>query len=501
MPPSYDPLHECLQGYASAAGEQPPVGRQPLRHLSAVSNQNYGPTSFSLQYNMYHGQTHTTTPQLHSSSLYNAAPSTWPYQNTAFPSVMQSAPNDGRTGWDRYFEETPRQNPGWTSSRQSSPTNLTDYSTEFTWPHPINHDASLLATSKSPPRLPAPSSFNSPQPHRRSPTPLLPALEPRTASAASAESPGAHRSPSPPTLQPQTAESNAISPQSPRSPARRQASSHVALPDESATHLSRNEEEDDTEARKVAWAVTNNGRPVIPSRSHPVTHQKPTRAERRIRLEVNRAKQEALTDDIEALRLKLDEGLKKIAEDHSKTLSSVRNLFFYNHRNKYCAEPSLGNALVSYKAEQLNEGGFQCYAYILLILCTGKDEGYKARLSEIREAVRNDPELQNLSKTEEKELRERLMQKRGLKRTGIRPSFTAASLDIRKTVSEIRELVCVQLLISCTNNFPRCSVFANEPVSLGSRSLRVRVLRTRFQRNMLIMRIRLSGSSASCSPQ
>ena len=113
---------------------------------------------------------------------------------------------------------------------------------------------------------------------------------------------------------------------------------------------------DSAEPDKLTFAQRNPHRPIIPPRSKPIRHQKPSRAERRIRAEANKSRQEALAHDIELLRQNLNEGLKKIAEDHGEGLARVRTLFFYGKGAKSTRSVSLGNALISHKAQELNSG-------------------------------------------------------------------------------------------------------------------------------------------------
>ena len=81
-----------------------------------------------------------------------------------------------------------------------------------------------------------------------------------------------------------------------------------------------------------------------------------TRAERLVVTEQNKQKRLALAEDLDALHQTLDAGLRKVAEDHGEGISRICTLFFYNKKMKPSARPSLGNALVSYKAHQLNAG-------------------------------------------------------------------------------------------------------------------------------------------------
>ena len=108
---------------------------------------------------------------------------------------------------------------------------------------------------------------------------------------------------------------------------------------------------------KVTWAEKNHGRPLLQPRSRP-NQTKRTRAERAIRTEANRQRNEALADALTTLCQTLEEGLQRIATEHHRDIAAVRNMFFYSQRVKSHAKPSLGNALLSFKAEQLNEGTF-----------------------------------------------------------------------------------------------------------------------------------------------
>ena len=95
---------------------------------------------------------------------------------------------------------------------------------------------------------------------------------------------------------------------------------------------------------------------MIPPRSHPVANVRRTGSQKKAYTELNRQKKQALADDLEGLREHMEAEFKRIADDHSTAVSRVRNLFFYAKGAKRKARPSLGNALVSHKAEELNEG-------------------------------------------------------------------------------------------------------------------------------------------------
>ena len=74
---------------------------------------------------------------------------------------------------------------------------------------------------------------------------------------------------------------------------------------------------------------------------------------------MNRRKKQALADDIESVCEHVESELRWIADQHCTSVSRVRNLFFYGGGAKRKARPSLGNVLVSHKAQELNEGSLR----------------------------------------------------------------------------------------------------------------------------------------------
>ena len=75
--------------------------------------------------------------------------------------------------------------------------------------------------------------------------------------------------------------------------------------------------------------------------------------------------------------------------------------------------------------------------------------GDYAKLSELRQLVKEDPALQNLSEETEKLLKDDVVTMRDLKKTGARPSNKACSLDYRGEVRELNDRVSSSIVFSC----------------------------------------------------
>jgi hypothetical protein len=73
-------------------------------------------------------------------------------------------------------------------------------------------------------------------------------------------------------------------------------------------------------------------------------------------------------------------------------------------------------------------------------------------MREIQKLVDDDLELQDLSKEQEQELKEKLIEHRALKETGARVSNSSAAADTRATMSHIN--IEVRLFNYSSPNFP-----------------------------------------------
>ena len=84
------------------------------------------------------------------------------------------------------------------------------------------------------------------------------------------------------------------------------------------------------------------------------------------------------------------------------------------------------------------------YSFLLLISCsfpTDRSLSYHVKLPELRQMVKEDPAMQDLSKEEENELREEVIAVREQKMFGARPTNHAASQDYRCQLESLNDQV------------------------------------------------------------
>lgn len=80
----------------------------------------------------------------------------------------------------------------------------------------------------------------------------------------------------------------------------------------------------------------------------------------------------------------------------------------------------------------------------------GRNPGDRLKLSEIQGLVAKDPELQNLSKTREQELKDNVTAARELKTKGARVSNIGAAMDAKATMARV-DLEVRACLSSCSS--------------------------------------------------
>jgi hypothetical protein len=84
---------------------------------------------------------------------------------------------------------------------------------------------------------------------------------------------------------------------------------------------------------------------------------------------------------------------------------------------------------------------------------TDRSLGDRVKLPELRQMVRDDPQMQDLSKEEEDELREEVVAAREEKKLGARPTNQSASQDYRRQLESLNEQVMFFLpAVSITGN-------------------------------------------------
>lgn len=79
---------------------------------------------------------------------------------------------------------------------------------------------------------------------------------------------------------------------------------------------------------------------------------------------------------------------------------------------------------------------------LLSFFYSEREVGDRLRITEIRQLVKDDPNLQDLSKAQESELRDELLASREQKRLGARPSNRSAAQDYRCNIEQLSDEVC-----------------------------------------------------------
>ncbi|KAJ3569104.1 hypothetical protein NP233_g5274 [Leucocoprinus birnbaumii] len=131
----------------------------------------------------------------------------------------------------------------------------------------------------------------------------------------------------------------------------------------------------------------------------------------------NRVKKEAaLHDDFTVFHENQTKEIKEMAEKHGQKEGTMRHILTNASELKAKRSPSLYQALLHYKGKKMNKGD----------------------LAEIREAVKDDPKLQKLSRKKQKKLINALKKHQLTKAMGARSSNRAARLDFLRTTARIK---------------------------------------------------------------
>jgi hypothetical protein len=82
---------------------------------------------------------------------------------------------------------------------------------------------------------------------------------------------------------------------------------------------------------------------------------------------------------------------------------------------------------------EVNEGMFSedSHTFKFVWRLQGQPIGSRVKLTELKELVENDPDLQDLSSEREEDLKNELLEYRALKTTGARPSNCSVANDFR----------------------------------------------------------------------
>ncbi|KAJ7588996.1 hypothetical protein C8J56DRAFT_1049936 [Mycena floridula] len=139
------------------------------------------------------------------------------------------------------------------------------------------------------------------------------------------------------------------------------------------------------------------------------------KASLQLAVKMARKEKENLNERLFTFKEEQREKLAAIAEEYSVTLEHCESILGHSSHFKKRHEVGSQNALLSHKAREMN---------------SGLAPGHKYKLSEIKAALDDDEELQNLTEERLEDLKQEVRESRETKALGARPSHVSEALDI-----------------------------------------------------------------------
>ncbi|KAJ8585395.1 hypothetical protein M405DRAFT_721029, partial [Rhizopogon salebrosus TDB-379] len=177
-----------------------------------------------------------------------------------------------------------------------------------------------------------------------------------------------------------------------------------------------------------SWAARNANRPTLTPRAPLNTAQKARanaqKASRKLSAEQRKEAEDALTAAIQRLLAEENAKIDAIALEHSVTQDKVKKLMGGEKYYKGNRNVQLANALIHVKAQEVNAG-----------------ESFKYLLDEIRDLVKADDSMQNLTSEEQQEYIDKLNEHRALQNMSVRATNTAAARDVQSTLDNIFKML------------------------------------------------------------
>ncbi|KAI0052972.1 hypothetical protein FA95DRAFT_1568927 [Auriscalpium vulgare] len=177
------------------------------------------------------------------------------------------------------------------------------------------------------------------------------------------------------------------------------------------------EDVESLDTHTTAWARANPDAPILEARARNIPNDA-VKATRALGGEQRTAADQALRDDIAQFLREREAAINVIADKHAITNKKVRDLVNAVTHFKTPRAPNFGNALVHLKTVELN---------------ADLPEGRKMKLADIKAAVANDPELQDITPERKREIMDLLSTHREEQKIGIRVSHKSAAQDVMAT--------------------------------------------------------------------
>jgi len=169
------------------------------------------------------------------------------------------------------------------------------------------------------------------------------------------------------------------------------------------------------------------------------------KASQAVAREQKKAEQDVLDGDIKQFLSMQEDEIAKMAMVHNIKVEKVRDLLGFNNYYKKHRKPTLHNAILYFKAMEINQGACAHIYYGQLINIinpqTDLPPGQKMKLTELKALIDNDDSLKNLSKEQEEELINKLLEHHDTKKNGLCANNAAAACDILCTGDAMTDLV------------------------------------------------------------
>ncbi|KAG1793704.1 uncharacterized protein HD556DRAFT_1237697 [Suillus plorans] len=185
-----------------------------------------------------------------------------------------------------------------------------------------------------------------------------------------------------------------------------------------------------SDANNSSWAARNPNRPIIEPRVPLNPAQKARanaqRASRKISSLQRKESEEALHSSIRQLLAEQAQRMNEIALEHGVSVEKVKKLMGGTKHYTASRSAQLENALMHAKAEEVNRD---------------LPRGAKYTPGEIRQMVKDDRNMQDLTEEEKKELVDKLNEHRALRNMSVRATNTAAMRDVQSTLDTIFKML------------------------------------------------------------
>ncbi|KAF8816259.1 hypothetical protein BYT27DRAFT_7067379, partial [Phlegmacium glaucopus] len=146
------------------------------------------------------------------------------------------------------------------------------------------------------------------------------------------------------------------------------------------------------------------------------------KASQQLRRKVEQEEHKWLIEDFDALLQRHSQEQEELAKKYNLKPEYLEKLKGTSKHYKAKRDVNLENTKIHMKSIEVN---------------AGRELGDRLRIKEIRQLVKDDPDLQDLSKAQEMELRDELLSAREQKRLGARPSNRSAAQDYRCQIEQL----------------------------------------------------------------